>query len=127
VPMELGPGIVPPEGVITVIPRMASITGQLQNQMNQPVTSFTVIAFAADQRFWTPSSRRIQTIRPSADGRFSVKDLPPGDYRVVAVTDVAPGQWFDPVFLRELLAQPYAVSVTLTEGETREQVLRVGG
>ena len=62
-------------------------------------------------------------MRPAIDGRFSVRNLPGGEYRLVAVTDVESGQWFDPAFLKELLAG--SMSVVLAEGERKEQTLRV--
>lgn len=123
-PLEVKPGEPVENGVITVVPRLAEITGRVQNASGQPATGHTVIVFAADTQFWTPQSRRIQGVRPATDGRFTLKGLPAGEYRLVAVTDVESGQWFDPAFLRELVAD--SLSVTLAEGEQREQTLRVG-
>jgi len=122
-PMDVRPGESIEGGVITVVPRLAEITGQLQHDANQPATGYTVIVFTADQQYWTPQSRRIQGVRPATDGRFSVRNLPGGEYRLVAVTDVEAGQWFDPAFLRELL--PASMAMTLAEGERREQALQV--
>jgi hypothetical protein len=89
----------------------------------QPATDYTVIAFAADARFWMPNSRRIQAARPATTGAFTFRDLPPGDYLLVAVTDVETGQWYDPAFLRQL--QGAAASMKLAEGERKTQTLRV--
>ncbi len=122
-PIEVKPGEPLTNGVITVVPRLAEITGQLQHDANQPATGFTVIVFTADQRYWTPQSRRVQGLRPATDGRFSFRNLPAGEYRLVAVTDVEAGQWFDPAFLKELVAA--SMSLTLSDGERREQSLRV--
>ncbi len=124
-PLDVRPGEAITGGVLTVIPRLAEITGQLQHDANQPATGYTVIAFTADQQYWTPQSRRVQAVRPATDGRYSFRSLPGGEYRLVAVTDVEPGQWFDPAFLRELL--PASIPLTLAEGERREQTLRVVG
>lgn len=110
-------------GVLTAIPRFAEIAGQLQNTSSQPATGFTVIVFSAEPRYWTPASRRIQSARPATDGRFSLRNLPAGEYRLAAVTDVESGQWFDPAFLRELMGN--AITVTLSEGERKDQALRV--
>ena len=121
--VEVRPGEPLSGGVITIVPRLAEITGQLQHDANQPATGFTVIVFPADQQFWTPQARRIQAVRPATDGRFSFRNLPGGEYRLVAVTDVEPGQWFDPAFLKELAVA--AIPVTLAEGERKDQTLRV--
>jgi hypothetical protein len=123
-PLEVKPGEDVAGGVVTLVPRLAEVTGQLQNPSSQPATGFTIVLFSSDARYWTPRSRRVQAVRPSTDGRFTLKDLPAGEYRLVALTDVDSGQWYDPAFLRELV--PASIVVTLSEGERREQTLRVG-
>ncbi len=122
-PIEVKGGESISGGVITLVPRMAEVRGELVHESSRPATGYTVIVFTTDQGYWTPLSRRIQGVRPATDGRFSFRNLPPGDYRLVAVTDIEPGQWFDPALLRELL--PQAVLLTLAEGERREERLRV--
>ena len=89
-------------GSVTLSSRTTEVSGVLRDTANQPATGFTVIVFATDDRFWTPASRRIQAVRASTDGRYAFKNLPAGDYRVIAVPDVEPGRWFDPVFLGQL-------------------------
>ena len=122
-PLEVRMGEPVSDVVVTVVPRLAEIAGQLQHDANRPATGFTVIVFPADQQYWTPQARRIQAVRPAIDGRFGVRNLPGGEYRLVAVTDVEAGQWFDPAFLKELL--PASMAVVLGEGERKEQTLRV--
>lgn len=122
-PLDVRPGEPIEGGVITIVPRLADITGQLRHDANQPATGFTVIVFTADLQYWTPQSRRIQGVRPATDGRFAFRNLPAGEYRLVAVTDVEPGQWFDPAFLKELL--PASIPLALSEGERKEQTLQV--
>ena len=48
--------------------------------------------------------------------------MPAGEYRLIAVEDVEPGQWFDPAFLKELVGASLAVS--LAPGEKRTQDIR---
>jgi len=122
-PMEVKPGVDVVGGLLTAVPRFAEISGLLQDAASKPVPGFTVIVFPLDPRFWTPSSRRIQAARPTTDGRFTLRNLPAGEYRLAAVTDVETGEWFDPAFLRTLMSS--AVAVTLTEGERKEQPLRI--
>jgi hypothetical protein len=90
--------------------------------MGQPATGVTVILFASDERFWTPGSRRIQAIRPASDGQYATRTLPPGDYRLVVVTDVEPGRWFDPAFLRTLGGFS---TISLTPGAKMVQDFRI--
>ena len=95
-----------------------------QDATGKPVTDYTLVVFPADTRYWLPQARRIQATRPATDGRFLFTNLPAGDYRLVAVVDPEPGQWFDPAFLRQLL--PGSMAVTLAKGEKRTQDMRPG-
>ena len=64
-------------------------------------------------------------MRPSADGAFAFRGLPPGSYYLAAIDDVEPGEWFDPAFLQRLL--PNAMTLSLGEGEHKAQDIRLGG
>jgi hypothetical protein len=55
--------------------------------------------------------------------RFVVRDLPPGDYLLAVVGDVAPDAWRQPEFLGALTGT--SVRVTIGEGEQKVQNLRV--
>ena len=90
-----------------------------------PAPDYFIIVFPADRTRWYSGSRHIQATRPGTDGRFSIANVGPGDYHLAAVTDVDQFEWFDPAFLDQLV--PAAVKVTLVEGETRTQDLRVSG
>jgi hypothetical protein len=94
----------------------------MTDPVGKPAPGYTLILFAADGRFWTPQSRRIQTARPASDGRYAFRSMPAGDYRLIAVEDVEPGQWFDPAFLKELLGA--SLTVSLGPGEKRTQDIR---
>jgi hypothetical protein len=122
-PLEVKPGEDHAGGVLTFSTSTSELAGTLQDATGQPAQGFTVVAFSADERFWTPQSRRVQAARPATDGRFAFRALPPGDYRLVAVTDVEPGQWFDPAFLRQLVGG--SVPLSIADGERKVQDLRV--
>lgn len=120
--LEIKPGEDQAGGVLTFVPRLAELSGSVQDAAAKPVTDYSMIILPADTRYWLPQSRRIQATRPATDGRFSFKSLPAGDYRLIAVVDPEPGQWFDPVFLREIV--PGSMLVTLGKGERRLQDVR---
>src|SRR6185295_9550135 len=82
--------------------RTTEVSGTVSDGSNQPVPDVTVIAYSTDEQFWTPESRRVRAVRPGADGKYTLKGLPPGDYRMIAVADVENGRWFDPAYLRTL-------------------------
>ena len=103
----------------------ASLTGVVHNAAGGAANEFTVILFSADQAHWLPRARRTQATRPSADGAFAFRGLPPGHYHLAAIDDVEAGEWFDPAFLQRLL--PTAMKLTLGEGEQKVQEIRIGG
>jgi hypothetical protein len=111
--------------VLTFTNRHTQLTGTLQTPAGQPATEYVVIVFPTEQMMWRPFARRIQTSRPDTAGVFTFRGLPPGDYRIAALTDIEPDQSHDPDFLSALL--PASIALTLTAGETRNQDLRVGG
>jgi hypothetical protein len=102
IPFDLTGAERPPGGLVTFTTRTTDVTGTVNDASNQPAPGATVIAYSVDERFWTPESRRIRAVRPAADGKYSLKDLPPGDYHLIALPDVEAGRWFDPAFLRAL-------------------------
>jgi len=109
--------------VATFTNKPAEVAGTLQDASGKPTSDYTIILFSADQRFWTPQSRRIVSTRPSTDGKFSFRDLPAGDYKLIALDDAEPDSWFDVNFLRQILGP--AMSVAIAEGEKKTQDIRV--
>lgn len=110
---------------VTFTDATQEIGGTLQDATGRPAPDYTIIVFAENNRFWTTPSRRIRSARPGTDGRFAVTNLPPGEYRIAAVVDVAPNEVNDPAFLEQLV--PASVKVTLGEGEKKTQDLRISG
>jgi len=110
-------------GVITLTTHPGTLSGMLQDSSGQPTAAYTIVVFPSDERLWAAPARRILATRPATDGRYSFSSLPAGEYRLVAVTDVEPGQWYDPAFLRELSG--LALPITVGDGERRVQDLRV--
>ena len=124
-PVEVKPNQSITGAVVTFVDRQSELTGTIVNERALPVPDYTLIVYPADQRFWTPQSRRIQSTRPATDGRFSFRNLPAGEYRLVPVYDPEPGSWFDPAFLQQL--ESASVRVSMADGEKKEQSLRVPG
>ena len=111
---------------ITMTDRQQELSGTLQDPAGRPAPDFTVVLFAADRKYWMPSSRRILTARPATDGKFAFQGPlgpPPGDYLLAAVTDLATGQQFDPAFLDAI--SKAAVPITLAPGQKKVQDLRI--
>lgn len=111
--------------VVTFTDRQTEITGVIADGRGEPVSDYTLIVFPADPRYWSATARRIQSARPGTDGRFTFRNLPPGDYRIATVLDPEPGSWTDAEYLRELEA--VSLRVTLTPGEKKVQNIRLSG
>ena len=110
--------------VLTVTDRLTEISGTLTDAAGRPGADETVVIAAADDRFWTPGSRRIAFTRTRADGQYVFRNLPPGDYMVAVVTDLEFGMQYDVEFLKTLAAAG-STRVTLAEGEKLLRDLRV--
>jgi uncharacterized protein (DUF2141 family) len=124
-PLEVKPGENISSVNVEFTDKFTDLKGTIQSQNGQPTSEFTVILFAADQRYWVANGRRIRSARPSTDGKFSFGGLPAGDYRIAAVTDIEPGGWNDPAFLQQLMNA--SLSVRLVEGTPVTQDIRVSG
>jgi hypothetical protein len=111
--------------VVTYTDQHTEISGKLLDAAGKPAPEYVLIAFPADKRLWLPLTRRTQQVRPGADGRFIIRNLPAGDYLIGALTDVEEGEWNDPAFLADLAAQA-PIKITLADGEKKVQDIRVG-
>ena len=122
-PFEVKPGSVPTSAVVTFSDRASQLSGTLTDQRGQPAPGFTLILFAADERYWVPQSRRIRSARPDTAGVYTFASVPPGDYKLAALADVEPGAWFDPSFLQQLDAA--STHIVIGEADKKVQNLQV--
>jgi hypothetical protein len=111
--------------VVTLSDRRAELSGTLQTASGDAVSDVFVIAYAADRKFWLPQARRVQAVRPDANGHYAMPSLPSGDYMVTAVTDVDQDQWQDPGFLDAL--ETGSLKATIADGEKKVLDLQLGG
>jgi uncharacterized protein (DUF2141 family) len=109
--------------VITFTDRTTELNGTIQDASGQPAPEYHVVVFARDKAYWTAQSRRIRSVRPAADGKYLIPNLPPGDYLMTAVTDIEPGEWYDPTLLDNLSRA--AIALTIGDGEKKTQDLRL--
>ena len=57
------------------------------------------------------------------DGRYTIKTIPPGRYKLMALDGVDFGQWQDPEFLKPL--EPSATALVISEGAQETKDLKV--
>lgn len=105
------------EAVITFSDRASELSGVVRHASGQPSTEHHMVVFSPDQGTWFLHSRRVAAVRPSTDGRYSIRNLPPGEYLVVLAADLEPNEWFDREMLRTLAAT--AMRITMGEHETK--------
>lgn len=122
-PLVVEAGGTAPNLLVQFGDRNTELKGTMTGADGQPASSYSVVIFPEDQRYWVPYARRMRSTRPSTTGQFSFMGLPPGDYRIAAVVDLETGEINDPEFLRQLL--PSSVSVRLVEGQPASQDIQV--
>jgi 5-hydroxyisourate hydrolase-like protein (transthyretin family) len=110
------------EAVLTFTDQTPEVTGTLQDASGRPAPDFTIVVFPADKSYWS-AMRRIRTARPATDGRFVVRGLPAGEYRIAALVDLAPGEAGDPEVLDQLVQA--SVAFALRDGERKVQDIRI--
>jgi uncharacterized protein (DUF2141 family) len=108
---------------ITLSNQRSEVAGTLTAASGVAAGDHYVVIFASDKSLWHPTSPRVRMVRPGADGAFSVRDLPAGDYRIAALTDVEDSELRSPAFLASLIDASLAVVVR--DGEITRQDIRI--
>ena len=112
--------------VVTMTDRITEITGLLMDNAGRPAPELTILVFPQDKAQWgRDSRRRPPATRPGTDGRFRVVGLPPGDYYIVAVSEISPEEMYDEGLLESLI--PSATKLSLAEGEKKVQDFKLSG
>jgi protocatechuate 3,4-dioxygenase beta subunit len=95
----------------------AQVDGVVQGADEKPVTGATVVL--------VPDSRRyslFKEMRTGDNGSYSFKGVPPGDYKILAWTDLETGVYQDPEFLKRYESQ--AEKLSLKESDRRTVSLK---
>lgn len=113
---------VPADGVedldIEVTNRAPTFTGRVMTSDGKETRDFVVVVFPQDDALWSTARMTRQTLaRADAQGRFTLRTLPEGDYYAIALDHLGNGQSYDPAFLESIRRR--ATRVTLREGDTQ--------
>jgi hypothetical protein len=104
---------------VVLTDRVTEVTGTVTDDRSRPVPDARVLVFATDRDLWYDRSRFVKITGSARDGRFTVRDLPPGSYYVAAVdrgrASEDNGEWMNPELLDTLIAG--APRMTLSEGQ----------
>ncbi len=120
-PLEITADTTAIENVRVTLTPPARVAGTVLDANGRPTTAGAVVIAAADSRYWTRYSRRVQLVRPDTEGGFEFR-LPPGRYRIIRVAKLAPGQLWDPTFLKTVAS---GLAVTAAEGQVATLQLRL--
>lgn len=121
--LEVRPGQDLSDVEVELTSQKQEISGLVTAAGGKPTNSYTAVIFPQDRELWRGISRYVAVGRPDQEGRFRVRNLPPGDYYAVAVEYVEPGAWMDPDFLDSV--RHAGTSVSLHDGETKTVDLRL--
>jgi hypothetical protein len=110
--------------VITFADRASELSGAATDARGAAAADAWVVVFPTERAAWFYNSRRIAGVRADKTGRYSIRNLPPGDYRAVLTRDLEQGEWFDPAVLDRLLPLGTPVTVTGTDKQTLDLRLR---
>ena len=119
---------IPPGGlssfVLTYTDQVSELAGSLVDKDGHPATDYFVIIMPADERYLAPLSRRISSARPDVTGHFLFRNLPPGEYRLAATTDLVQSDLQNAAILAQLAAE--SMPLTLGFAEKKSITLAVG-
>jgi len=104
--------------VVTLAPRASEIAGTVRDSDARMTAGGFVVAFSTDRRSWFFNSRRVVGARPDGTGRFSIRNLPPGEYFLTAVADLSDGEWYDASMLEQLIPGCARVAIEGAEKKT---------
>jgi hypothetical protein len=110
--------------IVTFSDRASTVAGVARDARGLPADGIAVVAFGVDESSWFTNSRRVAGVNAKADGTYSIRNLPAGDYFVVASYDVMQGEWFDPALLQRLKASSMRISLGENEAKTQDVVLK---
>jgi protocatechuate 3,4-dioxygenase beta subunit len=100
--------------------RLTELDGTVTDSRGDITRKYTLLVFSTDRDRWYPGSRFFRRAAPDANGSFTLRGLPPGNYQVapMSVADVprdGETAWQDPEFLESIAGR--STFATLTEGQ----------
>lgn len=109
-----------PEGAMEIVlsTNVATVEGRVVDEKQEPIREVTV-ALVPDISF-RKRTDLFKTATTDASGKFLLKDLAPGDYKLFAWDEVEPGAWLDPIFMRPYEDRGRAIRVAERSSQSVE-------
>jgi hypothetical protein len=101
---------------VTFADTASELRGRVAFASGEPAANCTVVVFPAEKAGWFFNSRRIAAAPLDGQGRYLIRNLPAGEYLIVARADLDQLEWFNPGTLEKLAAA--AAKLTIRGDET---------
>jgi len=115
--------------VITLTDRPTRLSGSVHTDDGKPDATADVMVFTTDKTGWAETgsrSRRVQLARTGRTGRYTITDLPPGEYFAVAIPDERSVNITDAKMLQSLAASAVRIQIGDAGDVTQDlQTLRI--
>lgn len=117
--LEVEPGQQITNVRVTVTDVAAEVSGTVRDGEGEPAPGALVVLAPLSPQFWMRTSRRLGLIRADEAGRYRIRGLPAGEYRVIASAELDEAE----ALRRDLLQQVMTIGVPLSLGELEVRVL----
>jgi protocatechuate 3,4-dioxygenase beta subunit len=114
--VDFSQGIAPARLVITLAAGAVQISGTVQDARQQPSTSAIVILIPEGARREDPQYYR--SAGTDQNGQYTLRGIPPGEYRLYAFDGIDPGMYMDPEFMKQFDRSGERVSARQSQQET---------
>jgi hypothetical protein len=112
------------DAVATFTDQVSEMSGTVKDAQGSAATDLFVVLFSPDRASWFFNSRRVAAVRVDSEGRFVIRNVPPGEYRAIATADLEPNEWFDTAVLERLAATATPITITDVEKKTVDLTVR---
>ena len=109
---------------VTFADTASDLRGRVAAAAGEPATNCTVVVFPVDRTGWFFNSRRIAAVPVDGEGRYVVRNLPGGDYLIVARPDLDQFEWFNPLTLEKLASAAAKLRIRNDEAVTFDIAVR---